>query len=65
MHKVVLEAKHEAQLMKVAAKLDARDPPIEHHVWTEMPERIVTAIATRPYSRSALRAAFKGLRLFR
>jgi len=65
MHKVVLEAKSEEHLKKVAAKLEARDPPIEHALWVEMPEKIVTALASRPYARSVMRAAFKGLRLFR
>ncbi|KAK8805205.1 hypothetical protein WA588_000146, partial [Blastocystis sp. NMH] len=51
MHKVVLEAKDESDLLDVDSKL--KEGNIDHVVWREQPENIITAIATKPYAKSA------------
>ena len=63
MHKVVLEAKDEADLMDVDAKLN--DGNIDHVVWREQPENIITAIATKPYVKSAYGMILRHLRLLK
>ena len=64
MHKVVLAAKDDAQLLAAADKLKAKG--IEHWLWTEHPEVIHTALAVRPYRRSVVQKtkALKKLKLF-
>ena len=64
MHKVVLAAKDEDQMRFAAEKLKAKG--VEHWLWTEHPEEIVTALAVRPYRRSIVQKtkALKKLKLF-
>ena len=64
MHKVVLAAKDEAQLLAAADKLKAKG--IEHWLWVEHPEEVRTALAVRPYRRSVVQKtkALKKLKLF-
>lgn len=63
MHKVVLGASDEADLLRVAETLSTKQ--ISHHLWVEHPELLRTCLATRPYRRSVLQPLFKGLRLFK
>ncbi|KAI9190448.1 hypothetical protein H9P43_001882 [Blastocladiella emersonii ATCC 22665] len=63
MHKVVYELKNESQLAALAARLEERG--IEHYLWREQPENMLTALATRPYRKSEVGDAFKKCGLFR
>lgn len=63
MHKVVLEAKDEADLMDVDARLSEGN--IDHVLWREQPENIITAIATKPYLKSAYGMILRHLRLLK
>lgn len=63
MHKVVLGAESEAAVREVAAKLT--EAGITHKLWVEMPEGIVTCLATRPVARSILQPFFKPFKLLR
>lgn len=63
MRKVVLYVDSEAELLGLAATLDAHK--VDHHVWYERPEDIPTAIALRPYTKSDVKILLKGLRLAR
>jgi peptidyl-tRNA hydrolase len=61
MHKVVLEVKTEAQLRSLSGKLEAAG--VAHKLWVEQPEDVPTALATKPYRRSAVAQHFKKLQL--
>ncbi|KAA8495328.1 putative peptidyl-tRNA hydrolase PTRHD1 [Porphyridium purpureum] len=63
MRTVTLEAKDEVDLLKAAERLKAAD--IAFALWTEMPESMPTAIATRPMPKSMIFPVVKRLRLFR
>jgi len=63
MHTVVLEAKDEAAVRKLAQMLD--DGRVHYAMWTEQPENMVTALATKPYRRSDIQHLFKKFRLFK
>lgn len=63
MHTVVLEAKNEDALVKLAQKLD--DNHVRHVLWREQPENIVTALATTPDKRSVLQPLLKKFKLFK
>ena len=63
MHKVVLAAKNENQLLKTARQLDAAK--LDHFLWIEMPERMPTALATKPYPRATFAKIFRRLQLLR
>lgn len=63
MHTVVLEAKNEAALSKLADSLRAAD--VHFAVWREQPENILTALAAQPYPRSAVKKYFSKFRLFK
>ncbi|KAI9142329.1 peptidyl-tRNA hydrolase II domain-containing protein [Paraphysoderma sedebokerense] len=63
MHKVVLEIKNESQLKTLASKLT--ESSIDHYLWTEQPENIVTCLATKPYRKSDVGDSFKKCALFR
>jgi len=63
MTKVVYEVKNENQLRKVIEKLE--DAKLDYKSWTEQPENILTAIATKPYRREDVGDAFKKCQLFR
>jgi peptidyl-tRNA hydrolase len=61
MHKVIKECKGEAQLRTLADRLAAEG--VAHKLWVEQPENIPTAIALKPYPRSAVAAALKKFNL--
>ncbi|KNE57835.1 hypothetical protein AMAG_04680 [Allomyces macrogynus ATCC 38327] len=63
MHKVVYEIKNESQLVALANRLTEQQ--IDHALWREQPEDILTSLATRPYRKSEVGDAFKKCGLFR
>lgn len=63
MHTVVLEAKNESALLKLAQTLQDND--VQHVLWREQPENIVTALASGVYQRSTVKKYFNKLRLFK
>ncbi|KAJ1849302.1 hypothetical protein LPJ73_003758 [Coemansia sp. RSA 2703] len=63
MHKVALETKNEASLLKMAENLKQRNIPF--HLWIEQPENIPTCLATIPVMRSDLGDALKKCQLMR
>ncbi|KAJ2782808.1 hypothetical protein GGI18_003584 [Coemansia linderi] len=63
MHKVVLETKNEASLVKVADSLKQQDIP--YYLWVEQPENTPTCLATVPVMRSDLGDALKRCSLLR
>lgn len=63
MHTVVLEAKNEDAVLKLAEKLEQNG--IQHVVWKEQPENFVTALAAKPYPRSVVKPYFNKFRLFK
>ncbi|KAJ2002016.1 hypothetical protein GGI04_003455 [Coemansia thaxteri] len=63
MHKVALETKNEASLLKVAENLTQQGIP--YHLWVERPENIPTCLATIPVLRSDLGEALKKCSLLR
>ena len=60
---MVLEVKGEAQLAKLAAKLE--EGGIHFKLWIEQPEGIPTCLATKPYYKSHVAMHFKSLKLFK
>lgn len=63
MHKVVLQAKDEAELATVSSSLDAAG--LKHWRWVELPENVPTAIATVPYPKAQFGDVLRRLRLFK
>jgi peptidyl-tRNA hydrolase len=63
MHTVVLEAKNEDSLIRLAGVLEDADN--DHVVWREQPEDFVTAIAAAPYPRDDVRDLFKMFKLMK
>ncbi|KAJ2852477.1 hypothetical protein J3B02_003469 [Coemansia erecta] len=63
MHKVALETKNEASLLKMAENLKEKNIP--YHLWIEQPENIPTCLATIPVMRSDLGDALKKCSLLR
>lgn len=63
MHTVVLEAKNEAGLLKLADRL--RDNEVEFVLWKEQPEDFVTALAAWPYPRAQVKKHFSKFKLFK
>ena len=63
MHKVVLEAKDESELLSVADIL--KNNNIDHIAWREQPENYITAIATKPYAKSSFGTLLRHLKLLR
>lgn len=63
MHTVVLEAKNEDAILKLAQKLTDND--IKFATWKEQPENFVTALAAKPYPRSTVKKLFQKFRLFK
>ena len=47
MHKVVLEARGEEDLLKVSDKL--KEAGVDHKLWIEQPENFPTCLAVKPY----------------
>eukprot|EP00741_Cyanophora_paradoxa_P020792 tig00021312_g20071.t1 len=63
MHKVVVEAKDEKDLTKLALSLS--EEKVLHKVWIEQPENIPTCLATKPYPRKDIARFFKKFRLYK
>lgn len=63
MHTVVLEAKNEAALLKLADRLTAAD--VRFALWREQPEDCVTALAAWPYPRDEVKKHFSKFKLFK
>ena len=63
MHKVVLEVKDEIELQSVADLL--KENNIDRVVWKEQPDNIITAIATKPYTKSYCGLILRHLKLLR
>uniref|UniRef100_A0A7S0D2N0 peptidyl-tRNA hydrolase n=1 Tax=Amorphochlora amoebiformis TaxID=1561963 RepID=A0A7S0D2N0_9EUKA len=63
MHKVILSAKNEKALAKVARNLEQGG--VGFKLWIEQPENIMTALATFPRHRDEIKPHTKGLQLFR
>ncbi|KAJ2558860.1 peptidyl-tRNA hydrolase domain-containing protein 1 [Coemansia sp. RSA 1822] len=63
MHKVVLETKNEASLLKMAENLKQNNIP--YYLWTEQPENMPTCLATVPIVRSDLGDSLKKCSLMR
>ncbi|XP_065366136.1 putative peptidyl-tRNA hydrolase PTRHD1 [Calliphora vicina] len=63
MHKVVLEAKDEAALTKLANKL--KENEIQHKLWIEQPENIPTCIAIKPYVKEDVHKYVKNFKLLK
>ncbi|KAJ1983592.1 peptidyl-tRNA hydrolase domain-containing protein 1 [Dimargaris verticillata] len=63
MHKVVLETKNQASLLKVAEGLTQSQ--ISHYLWVEQPENLETCLATIPVPRSSVRDILKKCQLWR
>lgn len=63
MHKVVLQAQSEDQLVEMSRKLGDHD--IVHRMWIEHPEKIPTCIAVKPYPKSIIGPLCKAFKLFR
>ena len=57
------QAESEAHLSKLADSL--REQQIDHVCWREQPENTLTALATKPYTKSATGDAFRRLKLFK
>lgn len=62
MTKIVLKATSVEQIMQTSALL--AENQIEHYVWKEQPEDIVSALATAPNHRDVLKPLLKGYKLF-
>ena len=63
MHKIVLEAKDETELLSVSNILKSNQ--IDHITWKEQPENYITAIATKPYAKSCFGTLLRHLKLLR
>lgn len=63
MHKVVLEAKDDEELCSISKSLEENH--IDHFLWREQPENIITALATKPYMKSAYGSILRHLRLLK
>ncbi|EDW28051.1 GL27294 [Drosophila persimilis] len=63
MHKVVLQAKDEAALVKLGEKL--KENEIKHKLWIEQPENIPTCIALKPYVKESVHKYVKHLKLLK
>lgn len=53
----------EAALAALAEAL--RVQQLDHVCWREQPENVLTALATKPYTKSAVGDAFRRLKLFK
>ena len=60
---MVLEAKSEAQLRSLAAKLS--EAGVAHKLWVEQPEDYATCLATAPCRKSTVAPLVKRLQLCR
>lgn len=63
MTKVVLKANSEQEIL--AASEILKENNIEHHIWREQPENIISSLATVPRNRDLLKPLLKDFKLFR
>lgn len=63
MHKVVLEAKGEAELRALASKLE--EGGVQHKLWIEQPEDVPTCLATKPCTKEQVQKYFKKFKLYK
>ncbi|KAK4535466.1 hypothetical protein CDCA_CDCA05G1491 [Cyanidium caldarium] len=63
MRTFVLESPDEASLQRLGAELAASQ--VQHVLWREQPEQVLTALATAPARKSRIQGCFKRFRLFR
>ena len=63
MHKVVLEVKDDTELLAISATLKMNK--IDHILWREQPENIVTALATKPCAKGIFGTLLRHLRLLK
>ncbi|XP_005103317.1 putative peptidyl-tRNA hydrolase PTRHD1 [Aplysia californica] len=63
MHKIILEAKDEESLSKLAETLTTEN--ISHKLWVEQPENFPTCLAVKPYRKEEVQKFFKPFKLFK
>jgi len=63
MHKVILEAPGEADLLKISEKLT--EGGVEHKLWVEQPENFPTCLAVKPYPKQEVQKYFKKYKLYK
>ena len=63
MHKVILEAKDDTELVDISSTLKSNS--IDHVLWREQPENVITALATKPCVKSSFGTVLRHLRLLK
>ncbi|XP_059172909.1 putative peptidyl-tRNA hydrolase PTRHD1 [Physella acuta] len=63
MHKIILEAKDEESITKLAENLTSHN--IGHKLWIEQPENTPTCLAVKPYRKSDVQQFFKAFKLLK
>lgn len=63
MHKVILQATKEQDLIKVANLL--KEANIDHHLWVEKPENLITCLAVSPQPKLSIASFFRHFKLLR
>ena len=63
MHKVIIEAQGERDLIKLAEKL--KENNIDHKLWVEQPENYPTCLAVKPYPKQDVQKYFKKFKLYK
>ncbi|CAK9295995.1 unnamed protein product [Gordionus sp. m RMFG-2023] len=63
MTKVILQIENESLLKNLSNDLHKHN--IDHKLWIEQPENIITCLATKPYSKDILRPYFNTLKLYK
>ncbi|KAG5285807.1 hypothetical protein AALO_G00007660 [Alosa alosa] len=63
MHKVVLEAKDQESLSKLASTLSEKG--VAHKLWMEQPENIPTCLALKPYPKETVQPFLRKFKLFK
>ncbi|XP_056644877.1 putative peptidyl-tRNA hydrolase PTRHD1 [Diorhabda sublineata] len=63
MHKVVLEASDEKNLIGLKDKLEENN--VKHKLWIEQPENIPTCLVVKPYPKEDIQKYFKKFKLFK
>ena len=63
MHKVIIEAQGESDLIKLAEKL--KENNIDHKLWVEQPENYPTCLAVKPYPKQDVQKYFKKFKLYK
>jgi len=63
MHKVILEAPGEGDLLKVSEKL--KEGGVDFKLWVEQPENFPTCLAVKPYPKQEVQKYFKKYKLYK